>query len=295
MPSGVVFHLPGLARMRRLSSLAALSSALVLAFCPSAGGQTASGPNPQPPSERSFDALPDAPLPQPSDPSHANVKDGVTLRNTPVHILKDQAAIWTSPVRVREHDLAILFPLGLATTVAITADHQAMSSVVSQNASFNNLNVEASNGLLGGFIAAPVLIYGFGRIYDDDHATETGILAGEAMVDSLVVDEVLKAIAMRERPTVDNAKGKFFQSSVGLDSSFPSTHSIIAWSSAAVIASEYHGPMTKLIVYGLAAAVSLTRVLGQQHFPSDVLVGSAVGWLVGRYVFRKHHRESEDY
>jgi membrane-associated phospholipid phosphatase len=53
--------------------------------------------------------------------------------------------------------------------------------------------------------------------------------------------------------------------------------------------------MTKLIVYGLATAVSLTRVLGQQHFSSDVLVGSAVGWLVGRYVFRKHHRESEVY
>src|SRR5271157_153247 len=295
VPGDIVFHLPGLARLRRWSSLAALSLALLLAFCPWAGGQTASGPNPQPSSERSSDALPDAPLPQPSEPSQAKVEDRVTLRNTPVHILKDQAAIWTSPVRVREHDLAILVPLGLATTLAISADHQAMSSVVSQNASFNNRNVEASNGLLGGFVAAPVIIYSLGRIHDDDHATETGILAGEAMVDSLAVDEALKAATMRERPTVDNAKGKFFQSGVGLDSSFPSTHSMIAWSSATVIASEYHGRMTKIVAYGLATAVSLTRVLGQQHFPSDVLVGSAVGWLVGHYVFRKHRRESDEY
>ena len=114
------------------------------------------------------------------------------------------------------------------------------------------------------------------------------------MVDSLVVDEVLKAATMRERPTLDGAKGKFFQRSVGLDSSFPSTHSIVAWSSAAVIASEYPGRMTEIAAYGLATGLSMTRVLGRQHFPSDVLVGSAVGWLVGRYVYHKHHRAVED-
>jgi len=129
-----------------------------------------------------------------------------------------------------------------------------------------------------------------GFLHHDQHATETGTLAGEAMVDSLVVDEVMKVVSMRERPTLDGAKGKFFQSSVGLDSSFPSTHSIIAWSSATVIAEEYPGLLTQITAYGLATGVSLTRVLGKQHFPSDVLVGSAVGWMVGRYVAHKRRR-----
>jgi membrane-associated phospholipid phosphatase len=43
-----------------------------------------------------------------------------------------------------------------------------------------------------------------------------------------------------------------------------------------------------IAAYSLAAGVSITRVLGQEHFPSDVLVGSACGWLIGRYVV--HHR-----
>ena len=30
------------------------------------------------------------------------------------------------------------------------------------------------------------------------------------------------------------------------------------------------------------------RVLGQEHFPTDVLVGGAAGWLIGHYVFEKH-------
>ena len=84
----------------------------------------------------------------------------------------------------------------------------------------------------------------------------------------------------------------------GFDSSFPSSHSVVAWSAAAVLAGEYPSRWTQLFIYSAATGVSLTRVMGQQHFPSDVLVGSAAGWLVGRYVFRKHHTEfldKEDY
>ena len=167
-----------------------------------------------------------------------------------------------------------------------------MSEVVSKDSSFNNTNTNASNGLLGAFVAAPVALYGAGRLRSDDHARETGILGGEAMVDSLVVDEAMKYIFLRERPTVDGARGKFFQTSVGSNSSFPSTHSMIAWSSAAVLADEYPSRLNELGIYALATGVSLTRVLSQQHFPSDVLVGSALGWMVGHYVYRKHHRWS---
>jgi len=107
---------------------------------------------------------------------------------------------------------------------------------------------------------------------------------------------VMKAVAMRERPTVDGAKGKFFQTSVGIDSSFPSTHSFIAWSSAAVLASEYDNRLAKLTIYGLATGVSVTRVVGLEHFPSDVVIASGLGWLVGRYVYHKHrHYVVEDY
>ena len=265
-----------------------VTSAIVVAFLSVAAAQSPSGTQTE-----SASALPDAPQAQSAKPAAARPDDKitVTLRATPLNILKDQAAIWTSPARIRERDLAYLIPLGLATTVTMTVDHQAMNSSKLNDSSLNSHATTASNGLLGGFVAAPVIIYGLGHIHHDEHATETGILGGEAMVDSLVVDEVMKAVSMRERPTLDGAKGKFFQTSVGLDSSFPSTHSMIAWSSAAVITAEYPGYMTKITAYGLASGLSISRVLARQHFPSDVLVGSAVGWLVGRYVIHRHHKE----
>ena len=119
-----------------------------------------------------------------------------------------------------------------------------MFSAMLNNTSRNSHAATASNGLLGGVVSAPVIIYGLGQMHHYDHATETGILAVEAMVDSLVVDGVIKAVTLRERPMIDNAKGKFFQTSAGQSSSFPSTRSMIARSSAAFIASEYGGPMT---------------------------------------------------
>ena len=272
-----------------------LISFLSLALCTTATAQQTSGPTLVSSAETDPSALPDAPQSQSTGQPPGKKSDDVTLANTPAHILKDQAAIWTSPIRIREHDLAYLVPIGLATTLTMTVDHQVMSSSKLNDTSLNNHASTASNGLLGGFVAAPVIIYGLGHIHHDGHATESGILAGEAMVDSLVIDEVMKAVSRRERPALDGAKGTFFQSGVGMNSSFPSTHSMIAWSSAAVIASEYDGPLTKIAAYGLATGVSLTRVLAREHFPSDVVVGSAVGWLVGRYVFHKHHKADEDY
>ena len=213
----------------------------------------------------------------------------MTLRDTPLNIARDQAAIWSSPAHIHGRDLKWLVPLGLVTTVAITADHQAMSSEVSHNPQFNHDNVVASDVFTGALVAIPVGLIGKGQFFKDEQAREAGILSGEALIDGVVVEQGMKLVFWRERPSLDGAKGKFFQSSAGADSSFPSSHSVLAWSSAAALAGEYPEWWQQLGLYSMAAGVSVTRVLGQQHFPSDVLVGSAAGWLVGHYVYRKRH------
>lgn len=227
-------------------------------------------------------ALPSAPQPQAQSQT-------VTLRGAPGDILHDQAVIWTSPARIRAHDLLWLVPLGAATGVAIATDRRAMRDVVSHETSFNSDSVNASNVLMGGYIAAPVVIYGIGHLEHDSHAQQAGILTGEAMLDGVVVEQGMKLIFWRERPSsADNYRGRFFQSNVGVDSSFPSSHSVIAWSAAATIAGQYPSPWTQLAVYSAAGGISISRILGEEHFPSDVLVGSAAGWLIGHYVAHRH-------
>ena len=56
-----------------------------------------------------------------------------------------------------------------------------------------------------------------------------------------------------------------------------------------MVARRHPGWLTRVGVYGLAGAVSFSRVTSREHFPADVAVGSALGWLIGRYVSRSAH------
>ena len=229
-------------------------------------------------------ALPNAPTPQVAS------NEDVTVRGLPMAVLHDQKGIWTSPARIRTKDLIWLAPLAAGVGVGLATDHHTMSTVVSQDPGFNSANVNVSNSLIGGFIATPVVMFGLGHFEHNEKARETGLLGAEALADGVAVEQGLKLVFWRERPALDHSRGLFWQSAAGWDSSFPSSHATLAWSEAAVITEEYKSPWVRAGVYTLATGVSLTRVLGQEHFPTDVLVGSAAGWLVGHYVAKRHHR-----
>ena len=49
----------------------------------------------------------------------------------------------------------------------------------------------------------------------------------------------------------------------------PSDHSILVWSFAHVVASEYDGWATKVVVYSLATSASAARVIARKHFPFE--------------------------
>lgn len=273
-------------RSNGLFSFAPILAALALTFGAGLHAQTAPAPNAPQANVPDSASLPDAPSP------HLSSHDEVTVRMVPRNFLEDQAIIWTSPVRVRAHDLKWIIPLGVATGVALATDHYVMTNVVSKNPGFNQASLNASNAMIYSLVAAPVALYGFGRFKQDDHARETGILTAESMADGVVVEQALKLALWQERPYQDTARGRFFQSIAGVDSSFPSSHTLIAFSAASAIAAEYPSRPVQWLVYTGATGVGLTRVLGQDHFPADVLVGGALGWLIGHSVVKhRHHRD----
>ena len=229
-------------------------------------------------------SLPDAPG------SHTSEGRPTTVRGVPLDILRDELHIVTSPARIRKRDLGYLLPITGAAIAGLLTDEHTMTQVVSQNPSFNTANVNTSNALVGSMMAAPVLLFGVGEFARKPYARDSGIIASEAMADGWLTIEASKLIFLRERPYVDNGRGKFFQLDAGAGSSFASGHSVVAWSAAAALADRYPKVWVQASVYTIATGVSLTRVLGQQHFPTDVLVGGAAGWLIGHYVSRSHRR-----
>ncbi|MGA2814591.1 MAG: capsule assembly Wzi family protein, partial [Candidatus Acidiferrum sp.] len=204
------------------------------------------------------------------------------------HLLRrflwDQGAIWSSPARIRFADADWLLPFGLAMAGTLSSDtdfskHLSSSpSRLSRSGSFSTDALVGMGGLAGG-------MYLWGHLMHDDHRKETGLLAAEAAANSLAVTYTLKYALQRERPLANDYQGDFWKSGDG----FPSEHAAAAWSIASVIAHEYPGPLTEILAYGGASAISAARLTAKQHFPTDVLVGSALGWLSGEITYRNHH------
>ncbi len=163
-----------------------------------------------------------------------------------------------------------------------------MTSLIHIDAKDQDHFGKVSDAGVGALGVLPASMYLWSLGHDAPQAHETGLLTGEALVDSLAVTGVARLVFRRDRPAVNDAQGHFFSSGI-TDSSFPSNHATAAWAMASVIGDEYPGWLMRTTVYGLAAGVSVSRILAEQHFPSDVLVGSATGWLIGHYVYRAHH------
>jgi membrane-associated phospholipid phosphatase len=207
------------------------------------------------------------------------------------NILRDQRAIWTSPLHLHREDAKWLAPLFLSTAALIATDRRTADALGDNRTRLNVSHYVSYLGSgygTGGIAAAFYLV---GRARDDARARETGLLGGEALIDSGIVAAVLKTSTQRPRPRAGKERGDFFDGGL----SFPSGHTIAAWSLATVIANEYKDrPFVRFGAYGLAALVSASRFTGRNHFLSDVLVGSAIGYGIGRYVYKMRHDPNID-
>ncbi len=224
----------------------------------------------------------------------------VTSKSSPekrfiINLLKDQRAIWTSPFHWGRSDAKWLAPLGFSTIALIATDRHTSGALVEHGDNLSRLRISKDISRGGAFYSTAGtagVLYLVGRAAHNDRLRETGLLGMEALIDSSIVVTALKAASQRQRPPTDHSSGEFFDGG----SSFPSGHAIAAWSLATVIAQEYghHRPFVQVGAYGLASAISLSRYTGRNHFLSDVLVGSAMGYGIGRLVYHKHHDPALD-
>ena len=207
------------------------------------------------------------------------------------NILHDQKAIWTAPFHLHSHDARWLAPLGLGTAALIVTDQRTGDEIAESSGQLNASRIVSYAGSAYGVGSVAATFYLFGRAKRDDRARETGILGAEAIIDSAIVVTAVKEITQRTRPSGGVRRSDFFDGG----SSFPSGHSIEAWSLAAIVANEYHDhAAVQIAAYGIASAVSVARFTGQKHYLSDVLVGSALGYGIGKYVYHAHHRKPSD-
>lgn len=233
----------------------------------------------------------------PGSPSVFDDNRPVSWKLLVPNILCDQKAIWLFPAKVTErHNWIPTVSIASATAGLFLFD-PTEARYFHQSSSFQGFNgIFSSKATVIGTIIAPTSLYAAGWIRKDTKMRHTALLAGEAVADAEIVTTVLKDIDRRSRPATFNAHGNYWDSwfeSKGSplrgDGSFPSGHTIAAFSIATVLAHKYRTHRwVPYVCYGMAALVGFSRLSLSAHFASDVFVGAALGYGISRFAVLRY-------
>ncbi len=213
------------------------------------------------------------------------------------NILHDQEHIWTFPVKLLHGQDVLPTVAILGGAAALVAADPSDSPYFRRTNSFHGFNSAfASTNTSIGMVVVPSVFYAVGLARHDTYAQHTALLVGEAVADSEILDTVFKTATRRLRPSSFAPGSKmgdtWFESpgSVVGRGSFPSGHSIAAFSVATVFSRRYpKHRWVPYVAYGLAATVGLSRVTLSAHFPSDVFLGGALGYVISRFTVLNGH------
>jgi hypothetical protein len=116
----------------------------------------------------------------------------------------------------------------------------------------------------------------------DKRWSNTGIAALEAGFTGLLVNTGLKYAVGRARPE-DGLGTTDFEPFKRADASFPSNHATVMWATITPFAKEYDAPW----LYGVAALVNAGRISSREHWLSDTLASSLLGYALGDFFWQE--------
>src|SRR5712691_8086565 len=263
--------------------LACCVACMGIAFvCPSVGAQEGS----------QTVAADETPQKSAEQTSRTEVAREISWRTLPKNFLQDQKDIWLFPVQLGKgrHWVPTIAVTGVTAALIAADAHDA--PYFRRTPRFEEFNdIFSGRNTAVGMTIVPAAFLVVGHFRHDSYSEQTALLAGEAYANSAIVDIVMKVSTRRLRPSDIAPNGNFsdtFFSSPkalsGINTSFPSGHAAAAFSIATVFAHRYRRHRwVPWVAYGVAGAISFSRVTTQAHFPSDVFLGAALGFTITEF------------
>jgi len=122
----------------------------------------------------------------------------------------------------------------------------------------------------------------------DKRLSNTGIAALQAGATGLLANLGIKHAVGRARPSDEKGTADF-EPFKRTDASFPSNHATVMWAAVTPFAKEYDAPW----LYGAAALVNAGRIASREHWLSDTVASSLLGFAIGDF-FWQERRKPED-
>jgi membrane-associated phospholipid phosphatase len=124
----------------------------------------------------------------------------------------------------------------------------------------------------------------------DPVRSRTGWSSVEAGVTGAAMATGLKYLFGRARPRTGVGNKQFnWLTTDDAYGSFPSVHTTLAWAVATPFALEYDMPW----LYGVAAVTNFARIGSRQHWASDTLVSSLLGYGIGRMFWQSSRDQAK--
>lgn len=133
-----------------------------------------------------------------------------------------------------------------------------------------------------------------GQLAGRGEVADAALHVGAALAAGGVLNGALKYSMGRERPSATDDPHHYRPwADQNRWQSFPSGHTVVAFSLAAAVSEEARTPWVTALAYGGAAAVGWSRVYEDKHWASDVAAGALIGIVAGRGTVRLLHRGGE--
>ena len=211
------------------------------------------------------------------------------------NFIADQKHIWSFPARLVRGTNWIPTAAVLGATAGLVLLDSREGGYFRRTPTFHTFNnVLTGNATAISMGAVPASLYAIGLIRKDSKMRHTALLAGEAMADAAILTTVLKDATKRVKPGgfphSGNLSDSWFEKRgspayyLKGDGSFPSGHTMEAFSVATIIARRYRNHRwVPYAAYGLASLVGFSRLTLSAHFLSDVFMGGALGYSISRF------------
>ena len=193
------------------------------------------------------------------------------------------------PLHYDWKDWTVLGGVAAATTLAFVYDDEIFNYIDKTFTNSQSNTISQYSDIYGEelFIVPSIaLTYGIGVIAKDTRLKNMSLATLQSFIFAEVASAGIKVLTCRERPDANSQSwlGPFatFEST-----SFVSGHSTRAFALATTVASFY--PEKKwigIVSYSLATMTSVGRVISKEHWTSDVIVGAALGYFIGRGVVK---------
>lgn len=196
----------------------------------------------------------------------------------------EAAATLAWPLQLEPIEAGVLATATIGTVALLRTDTQLYGRVRSVRVSVRKKSVFDYTLLAGDGLVDLALVGAFA--FDGQRGIRTAMAGANALAAVALTSVLMKAIFRVPRPQADPFHKRYF---TGLRSdAFPSGHTMSAFATATVIADAY--PQAAIWSYAAACVVGLSVMKRGWHWPSDVLAGGALGFIIGRVATRVSDR-----